>query len=97
MSDPSHWSHSTGEAEQFQASINQANHTSTKPALTVLQASVSVGGKAKDLAATISSGQSAKKERETKRKARDEKERAEKEQEWKERQDREREKEKEKK
>jgi len=61
-------------------------------ALTVSQATVAVSGKAKDLAATISSGKSAKDEREAKRKAREEKERAEKEQEWKERQDREREK-----
>ncbi|KAG4427905.1 hypothetical protein IFR05_016610 [Cadophora sp. M221] len=53
---------------------------------------IAVSGKAKDLAATISSGKSAKDEREAKRKAREEKERAEKEQEWKERQDREREK-----
>jgi hypothetical protein len=62
-------------------------------ALTVSQATVAVSGKAKDLAATISSGKSAKDEREAKRKAREEKERADKEQEWKERQDREREKE----
>jgi hypothetical protein len=61
-------------------------------ALTVSQATVAVSGKAKDLAATISSGKSAKDEREAKRKAREEKEEAEKEQEWKERQDREREK-----
>jgi hypothetical protein len=59
----------------------------------VSQATVAVSGKAKDLAATISSGKSAQDEREAKRKAREEKERAEKEQEWKERQDREREKE----
>jgi hypothetical protein len=63
-------------------------------ALTILQATVAVGGKAKDLAATISSGKSARDEREVKRKAREEKEQAAKEQEWKERQDREREKEK---
>jgi hypothetical protein len=96
MSDPSYWSHSTGEAEQYQASINQPNHTSTRPALTISQALVAVGGKAKDLAATILSGQSARNEREAKRRAREEKERAEKEQEWKERQDRERQKSKEK-
>ncbi len=60
----------------------------------VSQATVAVSGKAKDLAATISSGKSAQDEREAKRKAREEKERAEKEQEWKERQDREREKDK---
>jgi hypothetical protein len=84
MSDPSRWSHSTGEAEQYQASINQANYTLIRPALTVLQATVAVGGKAKDLAATISSGKSAKNEQEAKRRAREEKERAEKEQEWKE-------------
>ncbi len=56
-----------------------------------MQATVAVSGKAKDLAATISSGKSAKNERETKRRAREEGERARMEQEWKERQDRERE------
>jgi len=59
-------------------------------------AKVAVSGKAKDLAATISSGRSAQKEREAKRRAKEEKEKAAKEQEWKERQDREREKDKEK-
>lgn len=92
----SHWSASTGEAEQYQASINEVNHSSVIVALTVSQATVAVSGKAKDLAATISSGKSAQDEREAKRKAREEKERAEKEQEWKERQDREREKDKQK-
>ena len=60
-------------------------------ALTVSQATVAVSGKAKDLAATISSGKSAQEERETKRKKREEREAAQKEREWKERQDRERE------
>lgn len=73
--------------------ISQANHTSTRLRLTILQANVGVGGKAKDLAATISSGERAKQSREENRarKEKEEKERAE--QEWKEKQDREREKE----
>jgi hypothetical protein len=96
MTDPSKWSHSTGEAEQFEVRISQANHTSTRLRLTILQAKVAVSGKANDLAATISSGKSAQDEREAKRRAREEKEKAAKEQEWKERQDREREKDKEK-
>jgi hypothetical protein len=53
-------------------------------ALTISQATVAVSGKAKDLAATISSGKSAQEEREIKRRAREEKEAAEKEQAWKE-------------
>jgi len=77
MTDSSRWSHSTGEAEQYQATVG-------------------VTGKAKDLAAAISSGKSAQNEREEKRRAREEKEKEAKEQEWKERQDREREKDKEK-
>jgi len=76
MTDPSKWSHSTGEEEQYQASV-------------------AVSGKAKDLAATISSGKSAQNEREAKRRAREEKEEAAKEQKWKEQRDREREKDKE--
>ena len=96
MADSSRWSHSTGEAEEYQVRINQANHTLTRLRLTILQANVAVSGKAKDLAATISSGKSAQSEREAKRRAREEKEKAAKEQEWKERQDREREKDKEK-
>ena len=71
------------------------NHISVRVALTVFQAKVAVSGKAKDLAATISSGKSAQNEREAKRRAREEKEKAAKEQEWKERQDRERAKDKE--
>ena len=64
--------------------------------LTVSQATVAVSGKAKNLAATISSGKSAQDEREAKRKAREQRERTQKEQEWKERQDRETEKDKQK-
>jgi len=56
------------------------------------EATFAISGKPKDMAPTISSGKSAKDEREAKRKAREEKERAEKDQEWKERQDRGREK-----
>jgi hypothetical protein len=51
----SHWSASTAEAEQYQVSINNGNQTSARVVLTVLQATVAVSGKAKDLAATISS------------------------------------------
>jgi hypothetical protein len=48
MADRSRWSHSTGEEEQFEVRIIQANHTSTRLRLTILQAKVGVGGKAKD-------------------------------------------------
>jgi hypothetical protein len=65
-------------------------------ALTVSQTTGAVSGKAKDLAATISSGKSAQEEREIKRRARKEKEAAEKEQAWKEQQDKKKEKEKQK-
>ena len=81
----------------FHSDTNFDSHcTSVVVALTVSQATVAVSGKAKDLAATISSGKSAQEERETKQRAREEKEAAEKEQAWKEQQDREREKEKQK-
>ncbi len=78
------------------STISQANHTSTGLRLTILQAKVGVSGKAKDLAAIISSGERAKQSRAENRakKEKEEKERAE--QEWKERQDREREKDKQK-
>lgn len=48
MADRSRWSHSIGEEEQFEVRIIQANHTSTRLRLTVLQAKVGVSGKAKD-------------------------------------------------